>query len=299
MAQCNGLVLLPTNTKAYIFNPATRDAIVLPESHRNVLPLRRTCLPIGLGLDASTGRYKVARAFYRPSDDDPTEIVAMGMEVFTINNCQQDNGSCWRETLEDPPFFMLTRQTATHCKGCLFFFIDKKNQQHPPRGLIRFRLDNETFGVLPLLPNVYPHIEDEDLVVSELDGELCVSFFSKPMQRVLIWMTRDILTDDPHWSCRYMIHVPDQCRPIMASSLGSAAGFLILRGGDCVLRYDLEGQKVQDEDYLFGMDEIRYLGPNNQETLGLGWQNLCAFDLIAYTPSLVPVISKATLQALQ
>ncbi|CAO2193909.1 unnamed protein product [Urochloa humidicola] len=71
MAHCDGLVLLPTNNKAYVFNPGTRDAIVLPESKCNALPLRRSCHPMGLGFDAATGRYKVARAFYRPGDVDP------------------------------------------------------------------------------------------------------------------------------------------------------------------------------------------------------------------------------------
>jgi hypothetical protein len=36
-AHCDGLVLAPTDTKLYLFNPATGDAITLPESHRNNL----------------------------------------------------------------------------------------------------------------------------------------------------------------------------------------------------------------------------------------------------------------------
>lgn len=49
----DGLVLLPTNTKAYVFNLATRDdAIVLPESHRNMMMGQQdTCLTIGFSLD--------------------------------------------------------------------------------------------------------------------------------------------------------------------------------------------------------------------------------------------------------
>ena len=48
----DGLVLLPTNTKAYVFNPATRDAIVLLESHRNMMMGQQdTCLTIGFSLD--------------------------------------------------------------------------------------------------------------------------------------------------------------------------------------------------------------------------------------------------------
>jgi hypothetical protein len=33
---CDGLVLLPTNTKVYLFNPATRETLTLPESNTNM-----------------------------------------------------------------------------------------------------------------------------------------------------------------------------------------------------------------------------------------------------------------------
>ncbi|RLM54475.1 hypothetical protein C2845_PM10G20750 [Panicum miliaceum] len=102
MAHCDGLMLLPTDTKVYVFNLATKDAIALPESQRNMMHHHR-CLPVGLGLDTSTGKYKVARSFYRSRGSDPMEIVAMGMEVFTING---EHGS-WRETWADPPYQIL------------------------------------------------------------------------------------------------------------------------------------------------------------------------------------------------
>ncbi|GJN31232.1 hypothetical protein PR202_gb19601 [Eleusine coracana subsp. coracana] len=150
MAHCDGLVLLPTNTKAYVFNPITKDAIALPASKRNKMQYHRP-LPTGLGFDASTGKYKVARSFYR-SRHYTAEVVKMGMEVFTING---EEGK-WRETVVDPPFPILNSQTGTHVNGCLFFFIDKNNHQRPPQGLLRFSLKDETFGVTPLLPNIYP-----------------------------------------------------------------------------------------------------------------------------------------------
>ncbi|KAM0896957.1 hypothetical protein ACQ4PT_022866 [Festuca glaucescens] len=53
LAHCDGLVLLPTSTKAYVFNPATGDAVALPASQRNTLR-NVMALPAGLGLDAST-----------------------------------------------------------------------------------------------------------------------------------------------------------------------------------------------------------------------------------------------------
>ncbi|GJM90537.1 hypothetical protein PR202_ga06824 [Eleusine coracana subsp. coracana] len=47
IAHCDGLVLAPTDAKLYLFNPATRNAVVLPNNDdippatRRVLPLRR------------------------------------------------------------------------------------------------------------------------------------------------------------------------------------------------------------------------------------------------------------------
>ncbi|CAN6238096.1 unnamed protein product [Urochloa humidicola] len=285
MAHCDGLILLPTNTKVYVFNPATKDVIALPESQRNMMG-HHSCLPVGLGLDTSTGKYKVARSFYRCCDYDPKQIITMGMEVFTING----EHASWRETLVDPPYPILSSQTGTHYNGCLFYFINRNNQQHTPRGLLRFSLLDETFGVTPLLPNMYPTVEDEEIFVNELGGELCATFFSKLVQRILIWTTRHVV--DPKWSCRYLINIQDHCYPM--ASLGS--GRIFLRGGNFLLSYNLEAHRVEDGE-IFNMDDIRYLGPS-EDTLGRAWENVCWFDTISYTESLVPVTPKASSRAL-
>ncbi|XBI67959.1 hypothetical protein VPH35_047225 [Triticum aestivum] len=237
MAHCDGLVLLPTNTNAYVFNPATRDA-------------HSTCLPIGFGLDVSTGTYKVARSFYRSCD---CSSVAMGMEVFTIN--------------------------------------DKKIQQCPPQALLRFCLQDETFGIIPLLNNGYPTVEDDDdIVLHELDGELCATFFSKCVQRVLVWVARDIV--NPEWDCHYVINVSDHCCPV--ASLSIAGGFL-LRRGHCLIHYYMKAHGVKEDD-IFDMDDLRFLGPS-EDTLGHAWKNLCVFELLYYTASLVSITPKEVLQA--
>ncbi|KQK04243.2 hypothetical protein BRADI_2g12585v3, partial [Brachypodium distachyon] len=43
LAHCDGLVLLPTNTQVYLFNPATRDSLTLPQSSPSKIP----CTPVG------------------------------------------------------------------------------------------------------------------------------------------------------------------------------------------------------------------------------------------------------------
>lgn len=138
-----------------------RDTIVLPKSHRNKMEYLDG-LPVGSGLDPSIGRYKVARSFYRGSDDNGH--VVMGMEVFTINGVMDE----WRETLVDLPALITCPQTATHCKGYLFYFIDKANHPCPPRALLRFNLQQETFGFTPLLDTLYPQVQDKDIILHEL-----------------------------------------------------------------------------------------------------------------------------------
>ncbi|XP_039780376.1 F-box/LRR-repeat protein At2g43260-like [Panicum virgatum] len=83
---CDGLVFAPTGSWLYVFNPATKEVLRLPDSGRNnLLPGRRTtfCYCSGLGLDRRTGKYKVVQAFYRSRDH-----TSMGMDVFTIATLQ-------------------------------------------------------------------------------------------------------------------------------------------------------------------------------------------------------------------
>ncbi|XP_024310430.1 uncharacterized protein LOC112268701 [Brachypodium distachyon] len=260
MAHCDGLVLLPTDTKTYVFNPATRDSISLPESSRNMMRQEgpRTCLPTGLGYDASTGRYKVARAFYRSGDYSHT---AMGMEVFTINGGdddgdeEEDGNWGWRETHEDSPCLVWCPQTPLHHKGHLFYFTDTKNQQPSslPLGLLRFSLASETFGFTPLLTNMFPPRAGDDdgsIVIHELDGELCATFFCKQARRLFVWVARDVL--DPRWGLRYTIHVSERfCYPV--ASLGANGGFLMRRRGrNCLIRYyEQDHQQAVKEDGVF------------------------------------------------
>uniref|UniRef100_A0A0D9WT23 F-box associated beta-propeller type 3 domain-containing protein n=1 Tax=Leersia perrieri TaxID=77586 RepID=A0A0D9WT23_9ORYZ len=269
---------------AYVFNPATRDALALPESNRNMRQ-RDMCPPIGLGFDASTGKYKVARSFYRSREyNNPMGIAAMGFEVFTINGEE----SCWRETLVDPPYPVLFSKIVTHCKGCLFYYIDKKNQQNTPQALLRFSLQDETFGVTPLLTDTYPQVEDDEVTITELGGQLCATFLCNHLQRVCIYMSGDVM--HPDWNCWHIINVMNGCYPI--ASLGS--GRILLRRGSFVYCANLKSYSIEEEELNF--NDIRYLGPN-EDNLGHAWEDIW-YDILPYTESLVSIIPRATLQAL-
>lgn len=104
-------------------------------------------------------------------------------------------------------------------------------------------------------------------------------------------MARDIV--NPEWDCHYVINVSDHCCPV--ASLSITGGFL-LRRGDCLIRYYMKAHGVKEED-TFDMGDQRFLGPS-EDTLGHARENLCVFELLYYTASLVPITPKASLQAL-
>jgi hypothetical protein len=99
------LVLLPTNRKVYVFNPATRDTLPLPEGDAYNIP-PDVCLPVELGLDPGTGRNKVIRVFYR-SNNYLTCDFRMGMQVYTIGN----TAVAWRD-VADPPYPTISLQAT-------------------------------------------------------------------------------------------------------------------------------------------------------------------------------------------
>ncbi|XP_020169277.1 putative F-box protein At3g17500 [Aegilops tauschii subsp. strangulata] len=92
LAHCDGLVLVPTDTKVRVLNPATGCFVTLPWSTHGVRPdgFSYGHQAFGLGHDPSSNTYKVARFFYRSKHD-------LGMEVFTLGGQH-----CWRETAARP-----------------------------------------------------------------------------------------------------------------------------------------------------------------------------------------------------
>uniref|UniRef100_A0A8R7UUP1 F-box associated beta-propeller type 3 domain-containing protein n=1 Tax=Triticum urartu TaxID=4572 RepID=A0A8R7UUP1_TRIUA len=127
MVHCDGLVLLPTNTGIYLFNPATRDALTLPESIPSKVPVPHDfCLPMALGLDPCSGWYKVARVFFR-SVEPLTYALHMGMQVYTVG----DAAACWRETAADPPYPPTEWLTAKSVKGRMFWVMDTDRVRTP------------------------------------------------------------------------------------------------------------------------------------------------------------------------
>uniref|UniRef100_A0ACD5WEK1 Uncharacterized protein n=1 Tax=Avena sativa TaxID=4498 RepID=A0ACD5WEK1_AVESA len=172
-AHCDGLVLLPTNTNVYLFNPATRDTLTLPQTNPNKIPVPPyICLPAGLGRDPRTGRYKVARAFYR-SIDPATDVFHMGMQVYTVGDPDAAAAS-WRDTAADPPYTVVEWTTARSVEGSIFWVVDMNYEKlRPPRCLLRFDLEDETFGLTGLPDSVDPGLH-ESVLLDVMNGKLCL-----------------------------------------------------------------------------------------------------------------------------
>lgn len=106
----------------------------------------------GLGRDARSGSYKVARFFYREVYVVATGTLGIttGMEVFTVG----DGRHCWRETAAQPTHPVLPERTATffHANSCLLWTVQQQ-EQDDDEGFLRFSLEDETtFGFMPPPP---------------------------------------------------------------------------------------------------------------------------------------------------
>lgn len=276
-AHCDGLVLIPTDTKLYLFNPATSDAVTLPKSSNDNLQHDGVYhSAAGLGLDPRTGKYKVVRSFYRCSwDDDPLasiDRVGMGMEVFTVG------GGGWREILPNPPYPVERWQTARAVNGFMFWHMNKVRDRHeqPPRGLLSLSLEDEAFAVIGLPDSLDPALDDT-FMLDVLHGELWLSAHTSEMpspRTMTIWA---LCVEESRWKRRYSICVSDVCHPMGLAPFDG----MVLWSGFTLYRYDLPSSELTIE---CDMDGLRYQGRRART-----WKNLFAFNVKPYTESLVPI----------
>ncbi|TVU32955.1 hypothetical protein EJB05_24720, partial [Eragrostis curvula] len=276
-AHCDGLVLAPTDTKLYLFNPATRDAVALPNDTRDVTQQQGGYYhsAAGLGLDPRTGKYKVVRSFYRKLDVC-SNIYHMGMEVFTVG------GATWREMERDPPYPVARWQTAVTVKGFMFWHMEKCHHERPPRGLLRLSLADEAFGVVDLPDSLDPALDDSFMLDVVNGEELWLTSRTSeapPPGTVNIWAMSPMDVGSSRWQRRYTIYVSDVCHPM---GLLPGGGGLLLWKGYALYRCDLEISEVTAECEMNG--GVRYQGCRARK-----WKNLFRFNVRPYTESLVRI----------
>ncbi|GJN35043.1 hypothetical protein PR202_gb23770 [Eleusine coracana subsp. coracana] len=266
-AHCDGLVLTPTETKVYLINHRNRN---------NLRDAARSCHCAGLGLDPSTGKYKVVQPFYRYTTNTVRGTYEeMGIEVFTVN------GGVWREIDEDLPYPISKRQTGVTVNGCLFWRVDKaychSSLMHLPV-LVRFNLADESFGAI-MLPDSLD--VDKSFSLDMLHGELWLSSRTSD-EAVSIWSTSVDdgslgVLDEGRWERRYSIPLACVCHPIALLP----GGQLILWYHNVLYEYDLETAQLTT---VCEMDRIKYKGRRART-----WKNLWSFNVLPYTESLLRI----------
>jgi F-box interacting protein len=264
MSQCDGLVMLPTDKKIYVWNPAMGDVLKLPDGQKN----NKGFQTAGLGLDHGTNSYKVVRSFYRYANF-AWRTYSAGMEVFTIGG----HDSRWR-IVEDPPYPLLS-QLPLYCKGSLYWHICKELLESPPEGFLRFNLEDETFSFIchPVLPS-----KDDRLDFLELGGELCLTQYLTT--QIVIWKSPS--GDNHQWDRLYVMNLTEAWKFHPFEFLSDR---ILLRSGNHIYRYD-EASRTAKE--VVCLDQLRYKDPRmgNLDFVG---EYIYYFNIVPYTESLVPL----------
>jgi F-box interacting protein len=282
-AHCDGLVLAPTDTKVYVFNPATRATITLPESSRKV-HTAGACLPVGLGLDPRTGKYKVVRSFYRSTTSPHTTggVFSMGMEVYTIGN----SAASWRETAVDPPYAVAEFITAKSVRGGMFWIIDKRHVSQCPHGLLRFSLEDKAFDITCLPDSLDPAL-DESFLLDVLHGEqLCLTAPSSrnpATQHFMVWTLAEDAGMNSQWEPRYQVHVSDLFRPMALLPDGA----LMLWASHSLFRYDFG---IPELTSMCELEVMKYQR-RRAGTFETARHDIYGFNVLPYTESLVNITS--------
>jgi F-box interacting protein len=287
IAHCDGLVLLPTNTNVYLFNPATRDTLRLPaETNPNKIPVPPDiCLPAGLGLDPRTGRYKVVRAFYR-SIDPVTDVFHMGMQVYTVGEAE----ASWRDTAADPPYTVVEWITAKSVEGRMFWVIDTNYNPRPPSCLLRFNLEDETFGLTGLPASLDPGLDDS-FSLDVMHEKLCLiasSSSSTPggtqPAALSIWiLVQDDARMNSRWEQRYSIQTTQVRRLMVMGHLSDDVVMLYARRRLC--RHRLHTTELTE---MCSMDGLKY-HRHRAGAVGPAGRNIFFFNVTPYMESLVRV----------
>ena len=190
---CDGLILIPCLTgRMFVCNPATREFVELPQGSHNVAGDHR----VAFGVDPCTGKYKVARHFFRSYADTPQADgegtvleYSAGHEILTIG----DEADAWKwKATVDPPYAINARTPI--CVPGFFYW----SALHSVTGhginkvsshvILRFSLHDETFTVHPN-PPCSGFLRNND-TLCQLGGKLCYVECSSPWD-VEIWLAED------------------------------------------------------------------------------------------------------------
>ncbi|XP_044394273.1 F-box/LRR-repeat protein At2g43260 [Triticum aestivum] len=272
LAHCDGLVLVPSDAMGH--------------------------QAFGLGHDPRSKAYKVARFFYRSMEGpvgNPNHYT-LGMEVLTVGAADLR----WRETAAPPPYPALPGRTATFFKDSLLWTVEELLFREAP-GFIRFKLEDESFAVLPG-PPCSPSLDYAAASLAELRGELCVCVARHEADYGHgwheTWICRDL--DDappPRWEPRHVVEmIPTFPRLRCLRPIAAYTDVLVLHAEPCYLcretqepgrSKDLAREKERNTPLHMQL-KLRYYHPDTGMFVEYPAAT-CAFQVISYVPSLVPV----------
>jgi F-box interacting protein len=270
MSHCDGLVLISTDTKVYVLNPAIGDVLELPDGHKDVGEFQT----VGLGLDPRTEKYKVVRSFYRSKDSSKRAYDA-GMEVFTIGG--DDFNMCWRSTVNDPPYPILPQGDPKCLRGSIYWELYKRLLESPPQGVVKFSLEDETFSLIHY-PSMQSEKDTAHLIV--LGGELCLAQ-SLATAQIVIWRSSSS-TDCHHWSKIYTINLFEAWtfHPL----LGTHTDGILVRRGNYLYRCDESSRFAREVLCVHQVNKNAKAG-----SFSYGAEDVFYYNIIPYAESLVRV----------
>ncbi|XBI69380.1 hypothetical protein VPH35_048453 [Triticum aestivum] len=277
LVHCDGLVLVGIESAGWVLNPATR----------RILPLHRSfgkAGMFGIGRDPRSKAYKVLRFYHRPKPDS-TSVTGYGtsphVEVFTIGR----KFPSWHETAAQPPCHVKTRLPATFFKGSLLWIIDHC-YGGAPLGLLRLRLDDETFSIVHP-PPCWTSLHHEPSSMSVLRQELCMTTsVGLTFQSLDMWICIDL--DTPQWEKRHNI-LSDWTRPLRPVAV-FGDGVLVCRLSDrylCRCTYQ-PGENVVVK-HTIGLNAISYYNIGKITAVQYPSPSTFYFDAIPYVPRLVSI----------
>ncbi|TVU30291.1 hypothetical protein EJB05_21901, partial [Eragrostis curvula] len=237
---CRGLVLLRSYEydTHYIWNPATREIMTLPDRTPFQMAGRnpRPPLSYGLGYCSMTNQYKVVRLYHIAEPANSTVC-----EVLTL-----DKSAYWRPAATKPPLCRPTRSYNKHgavfCNGNLHFIGDQEGG-----AITTFNVTHETFGSL------VPPPELNRYELTELDGCLCAypsRSFCRPGETYCIWF----LTDE-RWKklcCIDWGTMPEPERELLRTNWFAPLGI-----------YHNESDKAKKVMFGTGSCKVFVMDPNN------------------------------------
>jgi hypothetical protein len=189
--------------------------------------------------------------------------------------------------MEPPPYPLLAGRTATFFKDSLIWTVNLEafmnhamyfDEATCVPYFLRFSLEDESFSVMAG-PQWYPWSSYEDCRLADLHGELAMTCIKE--ESVEIWMFDDADSVNPlRWVRRHVFIFLSNFRVIAALD-----GGIVFQG----LLYYLSRLTSEGSKVMVDMTTLKYRNPDTGKLVEHLRMLLDEFDVIPYTPTLVPI----------